>query len=152
MKVQVKRLRDVPLPEYHSQGAAGFDLAIFEDMTLWPGQMQLAWTGLVIATPEDHMLVITPRSSTFKRYKVSLGNTVGIVDSDFSGPDDELVLQVFRPTNHAFNAGLDDSFPITIPAGTRIAQGIIVPVVRAEFEEVQEMTAPTRGGWGSTGV
>jgi dUTP pyrophosphatase len=153
MRVKVKRLKqvDAMLPEYKTPGAAGFDLATAENVTIWPGQTQKARTGLVLSIPEGYFLMIAPRSSTWQKYGVRLGNSVGILDEDYSGPNDEVLLSLWKPEGSGFMA---PSLPVTIPAGTRLAQGIIVPVIQGawvEFEEVEEMEAPTRGGWGSTG-
>jgi dUTP pyrophosphatase len=145
--VLVQRLLDVPMPEYKTDKCAGFDLATAEEIRLTSGESGFFRTGLVIQAPEDHMLLITPRSSTWKKYGVSLGNTIGIVDEDYCGPDDELLLNVSKP------AGGDRFSPTVINAGTRIAQGIFVPITRASiFLESVGPIAATRGGWGSTGV
>lgn len=142
-EVKVTRLRDVPLPEYHSAEAAGFDLAISEAAHIPYGETRRLPTGLVIVTPPGHMTMIVPRSSTSKRWNLSLGNTVGIVDSDFCGPEDEMMLDLRN----------DGPSGIIVPAGTRLAQAIIVPVIRAKFVEVStDELAQSRGGWGSTGV
>jgi dUTP pyrophosphatase len=132
---------DAVLPAYGTGLSAGFDLASIEDIFLEPGEANVFETGLIIQAPKDHMLLIAPRSSTFRKWGVNLGNTVGIVDEDFCGPDDRLRLYVHNPGPMATQ----------IPAGTRIAQGIFVPITRAEFVVVEGPIAKTRGGWGSTG-
>lgn len=141
--VAVKRLRpDVSLPKYQTQGAAGFDLAIADDLTLAPGEIKLVSTGLVFATPRNHMLYITFRSSTPRKW----GATVleGILDEDYCGNEDECKLQVMSIKN---GGPLDF---VRIPAGTRIAQGIFIPISRGEFHETNDM-GESRGGFGSTG-
>lgn len=149
MEVKIHRLRNVPLPRYHTDGAAAFDLAIAEAVTIKSGQTVLAPTGLVIASPPGTMLMVVPRSSTRKRYGLALGNTVGIIDSDYCGPEDEIKLALTKVGDP--ESGATDT--IIIPAGTRLAQGIIVPIVIAEWDEVEFETMPTsRGGYGSTGV
>lgn len=132
------------VPEYQTPGSAGFDLAIVEQVTLLRKRPKLCDTGLVIETPRDHFLLITPRSSTFKKWGVSLGNTVGIIDSDYCGNDDEIRL------NLTYLGGLAGS-QVTIPAGTRLAQGLFLPVKQAEFQVVDDMNSQSRGGFGSTG-
>jgi dUTP pyrophosphatase len=133
--------KQVVFPEYGTPLSAGFDLAAVDHIFLQPDEAKPFRTGLVIQAPEDHMLLITPRSSTFKKWGVSLGNTIGIVDEDFCGPEDELRLYVHNVSPLA----------VQIPARTRIAQGIFVPITRADFEIVDGPIAKTRGGWGSTG-
>jgi dUTP pyrophosphatase len=155
------------VPSFATPGSAGFDLATLEDVIIYPGETALARTGLVIQAPAYHMLMIVPRSSTFKRYGLWLGNTVGIVDEDYCGPEDELKLYLsrdpkFGADNNQFSDILTGLFSpetasrieqtYTIAAGTRLAQGIFVPVTRGEFEVVNEPIAANRGGWGSSGI
>lgn len=132
---------DAVLPEYGTDLSAGFDLASVEDIFLQPYESHNYKTGLVIQAPKDHMVLVAPRSSTFRKWGVTLGNTIGIVDEDFCGPEDEMRLYVYNPGPMATQ----------IPKGTRIAQGIFVPVTRAIFQVVKGPIAKTRGGWGSTG-
>jgi dUTP pyrophosphatase len=154
LEAKVQRVRDVPLPEYHSRLAAGFDLAIAEDVSLPPAVPVPAPTGLVIQAPRGHMLLIAPRSSTYKRWGVSLANTVGIVDEDFCGPEDEVrLLLVWNGFTSAENVDyIDGTDDLVIPAGSRLAQGIFVPVTRGKFIEEYSAIADNRGGWGSTGA
>lgn len=127
------------VPKYMTSGSAGFDLASIDEIVLNDDHPVLFRTGLVIGTPTDHMLFITYRSSTPRRWGVTVMN--GIVDEDFSGDEDEIKLQVQRVVSNT---------QVVIPAGTRIAQGVFVPVSRGAFREVQTMGV-SRGGWGSTG-
>lgn len=141
--VRYRRLDDrAQTPEFKTSGSAGFDLAILNDITVLPHSTTMARTGLVIAAPSGHMLMLTPRSSTWKRWGLRLGNTVGIVDNDFCGDEDELFLALWNPNFMERN----------VPAGTRLAQGIFVPVCVNRFEEQSSMSEPSRGGWGSTGT
>ena len=142
MHVKVTRLRpSVPLPVYASDGAAGFDLAAADDVEILPGKIQLIPTGLVFAVPDGYFLAIFARSSTPLKRGLALANGVGILDSDYRGPTDELKIQLLNITRE----------PITVRAGDRLAQGIILPAPRVEFVE-GAVTAPTRGGFGSTGT
>lgn len=129
------------VPEYGTKLSAGFDLAVIDDVALGPKDSDVFSTGLIIQAPPDHMLLVTPRSSTFRKWGVHLGNTVGIVDEDYCGPEDILRLYLHNP-------GLGTVY---IPAGTRLAQGIFVPITRAVFQRSYGSLAKTRGGWGSTG-
>src|SRR4051812_5998625 len=79
-------------PTYGTERSAGFDLASIEDIRLFRGEAKAFRTGLIIKSPKDHMLLVTERSSTWKKYGVHLGNLVGIVDEDYCGPEDELML------------------------------------------------------------
>jgi dUTP pyrophosphatase len=128
-------------PEYGTELSAGFDLAAVEDIFLEPHQADVFKTGLIIQPPKDHMLMLAPRSSTFRKWGVALANTVGILDEDFCGPEDEVRLYVHNVSPLATQ----------IPKYTRIAQGIFVPITRGVFMRQETPLAKTRGGWGSTG-
>ena len=141
MNVRITRIRQgVQLPEYKTSEAAAFDIAVCEGGVVEPGKTLMLPTGLVIQAPEGHMLMIAPRSSTFKKKGLRLGNTVGIIDRDFCGPDDELMIFFWNPGNE----------PVTLEAGERVAQGLFIPVTRAVWDQ-GEPAGPSRGGWGSTG-
>ncbi|KKW28218.1 MAG: Deoxyuridine 5'-triphosphate nucleotidohydrolase Dut [Candidatus Uhrbacteria bacterium GW2011_GWD2_52_7] len=141
MIVPFKRLTtDVPIPEYKTPGACAFDLAVIDDAVLAPGERRLFRTGLVVCTPPGHVLILAPRSSNAKK-GIRLANGIGIIDQDYCGPTDELKLMLH-------NIG-DSAYPVE--RGERIAQGMFVPIMRAEFSEVSELAAPDRGGFGTTG-
>jgi len=142
MKVEILKVHpDAVTPQYESEGAAGFDFVTIENITIEPNSLALIPTGLVFNTPDNYMLLISPRSSMPKKTGLRMPHSIGVLDSDYCGPGDEAKIQVFNPTNE----------PIIIEKGQRIAQGIFVPVIQAEFNEVQELTTKTRGGFGSTG-
>ena len=141
MRLTVTRLRpSVPLPVYSSPGAAAFDLAAADDVEIGPGEIKLVGTGLVVAVPDGHFLAIFARSSTPLKRGLMVANGVGVLDADYCGPGDELKVQLLNITNE----------PVAIKAGDRLAQGIVLQAPRVEFEE-GEATAPSRGGFGSTG-
>lgn len=130
----------VPLPAYQTAGAAGFDLAASLDMVVQPGQVTLVPTGLVIEVPKGHVLGVFARSSTPLKRGLMVANGVGVVDSDYCGPTDEIKIEVYNFT----------AAPVAVKRGDRLAQGLLIPVVRAEWQErAPEKTA--RGGFGSTG-
>lgn len=142
MKIEVKKVNPkAVLPKYETSGAAGFDFVTMDDVEVPAGQITLIHTGWVIKTPPGYMLMLSPRSSTFKKTKLVMPHSVGIVDCDYCGPEDEVLLQVYNQTNET----------IKITAGQRIAQGIFVRVDQGEFVEVEELGTETRGGYGSTG-
>jgi dUTP pyrophosphatase len=141
MRLKVTRLRpSVPLPMYASEGAAAFDLAAAEDVEIPPRAIRLVGTGLVFAVPEGHFLAIFARSSTPLKRGLAVANGVGVLDSDYCGPADELKIQLLNFT--------DD--PIRVKVGDRLAQGMVLQTPRVEFVE-GETTSPSRGGFGSTG-
>ena len=141
MRLRVTRLRPtVPLPSYATPGAAAFDLAAAEDVEIGPREIKLVGTGLVVAVPEGYFLGIFARSSTPLRRGLMVANGVGVLDSDYCGPGDELKIQLLNLTDER----------ITVKAGDRLAQGIVLQSPRVEFSE-GEATGPSRGGFGSTG-
>ena len=143
MRLKIKRLQHaVGLPEPATGGAAGFDLAAAADIEIPPRSIRLVGTGLVIAVPEGHFLGIFARSSTPLKRGLMVANGVGIIDSDYCGPADEIKIQVLNITDT----------PVKVARGDRLAQGIVLPSPRIEWEEVEEMSVPTRGGFGSTGM
>ncbi len=143
MTVRIHRLSpSIPLPEYQTSGSAGFDLASSADVTVQPGEFALVPTGLVIAVPPGHFLGVFARSSTPLKRGLMVANGVGVVDSDYCGPGDEIKIQVINVTQA----------PVEVRRGDRLAQGVILAYARAEWEEEASLVAATRGGFGSTGT
>lgn len=147
-KVQLKVLdprlgRDLPLPAYATGGSAGLDLRALLDeaLVLAPGATTLIKTGLAIHLDDPGLAaVILPRSGLGHKHGIVLGNLVGLIDSDYQG---ELMVSCWNRGRTEF----------TIEPGERIAQLVIVPVVRADFEIVDTFTESVRGagGFGHTG-
>jgi dUTP pyrophosphatase len=144
LPVSIRRVRPgAELPRYQTDGAAGFDLAACEDMTVRPGEVTLVPTGLVIRTPPGHFLAIVARSSTPLKRGLMVANGVGVVDSDYCGPADEVKIEVVNFTQQ----------PVRIARGDRLAQGLFIPVVRAQWEETDaDLREVSRGGFGATGT
>ncbi|MGQ0619654.1 MAG: dUTP diphosphatase [Panacagrimonas sp.] len=144
LKVLDPRLgRELPLPAYATDGSAGMDLRALLDapLDLAPGQTTLIRTGLAIHIADPGLAaVILPRSGLGHKHGIVLGNLVGLIDSDYQG---ELMVSCWNrgPTGFVINPG------------ERIAQLVVVPVVRAEFELVSDFAASERGagGFGHTG-
>src|SRR5947208_10262774 len=115
LTARIKRLSpDVPLPRYETGGAAGFDLAASEDVVVQPGAVALVPTGLVIEVPAGHFLGVFARSSTPLKRGLMVANGVGVIDSDYCGPTDEIQIQVLNFT----------ASPIAVRRGDRLAQGL----------------------------
>jgi dUTP pyrophosphatase len=139
---RIRRLREtVELPGYQTAGAVGFDLAAAEDVTIRPGEVTLIPTGLVIEVPTGMFLAVFARSSTPLKRGLMVANGVGVIDADYCGPHDEVKIQVLNFT----------AAPVQVQAGDRIAQGILLPVTRVQWSEVQEIRGGSRGGFGATG-
>src|SRR5256885_2244583 len=131
------------LPAYASPGAAGMDLRACLDgpLTLSPGQSELVPTGLAIHIGDPGLAaVILPRSGLGHKHGIVLGNLVGLIDSDYQG---QLMVSCWNRSSASF----------TIQPLERLAQLVIVTVVPARFEVVEDFTASERGagGFGSTG-
>ncbi len=141
--VRIRRLHpSVPLPRYETSGAAGFDLAASEHVTIQPGAVALIPTGLVIEVPAGHFLGIFARSSTPLKRGLMVANGVGVIDCDYCGAADEIKIQVLNFT----------AAPVQVNPGDRMAQGLILPAVRAEWQEADaELRSGSRGGFGATG-
>lgn len=143
--VKLRRLphgAGLDLPSYATSGAAGMDLlaAIEEPVTIEPGQRKLIPTGFCIALPPGYELQVRPRSGLALKHGITLPNTPGTIDEDYRGEVGVIVL----------NAG-NEAFEIT--RGMRIAQAVLAPVVRALWQEVEDLDETNRGagGFGSTG-
>jgi dUTP pyrophosphatase len=142
MRLKIKRLDPtVPLPSYGTDESAGFDLAASHDLTIAPRTIALVRTGLVIEVPSGHFLAIFARSSTPLKRGLVVSNGVGVIDPDYSGPKDEVMIQVLNVTERE----------VSVTRGDRLAQGIILPAPRVRWQEVDEIRAVTRGGFGATG-
>ncbi len=147
-KVQLRTLdprlgTEFPLPHYATDCAAGMDLRACVEcaFTIAPGVTELIPTGLAIHMEDkDLAAVLLPRSGLGHKHGIVLGNLVGLIDSDYQG---QVYVSCWNRGKEAF----------TVQPGERIAQMVFVPVVRAEFEIVEEFTPSVRGegGFGSSG-
>jgi dUTP pyrophosphatase len=143
VKVMDQRLRSM-LPNYATAGSAGLDLRACLDvaLTLQPNAWQLVPTGMAIHLKDpNYAALILPRSGLGHKHGIVLGNLVGLIDSDYQG---QLMVSAWNRSDVAF----------TIEPMERIAQLVIVPVVQAQFNLVDEFEATTErgaGGYGSTG-
>ena len=148
MKVQVKVLdsrlgNEWPMPTYATTGSAGLDLRACVDAAtvIEPGQTVLVKTGLSIYIEDPHFAgLIFPRSGLGHKHGIVLGNLVGLIDSDYQG---ELMVSVWNRSQTAFS----------LEPGERLAQYVLVPVIQAQFDIVNEFEATERGagGFGHTG-
>jgi dUTP pyrophosphatase len=130
------------LPAYATEGASGLDVRarLDESLTLQPGERFLIPTGLAVEIPLGYEVQVRPRSGLAINKGLSMVNTPGTIDADYRGEVKVIVI----------NHGRD---PITIQDQDRIAQFVVCPVIRAEIQEVEDLSATDRGagGFGSTG-
>ncbi len=134
---------EFPVPDYATSGSAGMDLRACLDKTLVlePGQTELIPTGMAIHIDDPGLAaVLLPRSGLGHKHGIVLGNLTGLIDSDYQG---QVFVSCWNRSSH----------PFTIEPGDRIAQMVILPVVQARFEVVDEFSDSKRGtgGFGSTG-
>ncbi|MBP9748692.1 dUTP diphosphatase [Patescibacteria group bacterium] len=141
MHVTIRRIdTELPLPKYETAGAVAFDLICRTTTTIAPKTVALLPSNVVVVVPEGYALLLNSRSSTAR--KRGLLVPLGIIDQDYCGQDDELLLQVLN---------FSDA-PVTIERGERVGQALLVKIERAKWNEVTELSAPSRGGFGTTGV
>jgi dUTP pyrophosphatase len=143
IRIALKRLphgEGLPLPAYATEHAAGLDVVAAEDVTLRPGWRHAVATGFAIAIPEGYEVQVRPRSGLALKHGVTCLNTPGTIDADYRG-EVKVILA---------NLG---SAAVEIVRGERIAQLVPAPVLRAEFDVVEELDDTVRGvgGFGSTG-
>jgi dUTP pyrophosphatase len=129
-------------PKYAHDGDAGADLVCIEDVTLAPGERSLVATGVAIGLPAGYVGLVHPRSGLATKHGIGIVNTPGTIDSGYRG---ELKVCLIN---------LDPAEPVTLPAGSRIAQLVIQEVTTAQFIQVQELDETERSdkGFGSTGI
>ena len=146
IKIFFKKLdhaKNLPLPAYESDEAAGMDIraALDEPRTLKPGERDLIPTGLQMALPVGYEAQIRPRSGLAYKHGITMLNTPGTIDSDYRGEVKVLAI------NHGDQ-------PYKIEHGDRIAQMVIAPVYQPQIEETDSLPETNRGkgGFGSTGV
>jgi len=143
VKVLLKKLDpEVLLPSYKTRGSSGMDLMAFlkEPIKILPSTSCLIPTGISIAIPEDVEIQIRPRSGLAAKSNISVLNTPGTIDSDYRG---ELKIILFNHGKKDFIVNNND----------RVAQMVLMPILKIDFEEVNELPETMRGsgGFGSTG-
>ena len=143
VKVLVKKLNSkAQLPKYKTSGSSGMDLmALIENpIKIKPQESALIATGIAIEIPEGTEVQIRPRSGLAAKSSISVLNTPGTIDSDYRG-EIKIIL---------FNHGKEE---FTINNNDRVAQMVLMPILKAEFEEVEDLPETLRGseGFGSTG-
>ena len=143
VKILIKKTnKEVITPKYKTDGSSGVDLSAFleKKVVIKPNSSELIPTGLQVAIPEELEIQIRPRSGLAAKESIGVLNSPGTIDSDYRG---ELKIILFNHGNKDF----------VINNGDRIAQMVLVPILKMEFEEVDSLpdTIRGQGGFGSTG-
>ena len=143
VKILIKKTdKEVITPKYKTDGSSGVDLSAFleKKVVIKPNSSELIPTGLQVAIPEELEIQIRPRSGLAAKESIVVLNSPGTIDSDYRG---ELKIILFNHGNKDF----------IINNGDRIAQMVLVPILKMEFEEVDSLpdTVRGQGGFGSTG-
>lgn len=142
MKVQIYRIdKTLPLPKYETPGSFGFDFVARETTEIEPRTVGMIPSNCIVKCPDHGALLILPRSSTYRKKGLVFPHSIGLIDQDYCGPEDEIMIQVFNPGDET----------IHVERGERIAQGLFVQSPKIEFEEIEEIQDSSRGGFGSTG-
>ncbi len=143
-EILIKRLSEnVSLPKYETDGSSGLDLAANIDKTIEinPGKSEIIPTGLALAIPKNYEIQIRPRSGLAAKKQITVLNTPGTIDADYRG---EIKVILINLSDKVF----------VVEKGSRIAQMVLCPIVRATLKEVTtlENTKRGSGGFGSTGI
>ena len=143
VKILIKKTnKEVIIPKYKTDGSSGVDLSAFleKKVVIKPNSSELIPTGLQVAIPEEYEIQIRPRSGLAAKESIGVLNSPGTIDSDYRG---ELKIIIFNHGHKDF----------IINNGDRVAQMVLVPILKMEFEEVDSLpnTVRGQGGFGSTG-
>lgn len=140
-KLNVRISDGVEVPAYAHEGDAGLDLRIKHDVTLEPSQRVNVGTGVAVEIPSGCVGLVFPRSGLATKFGITLSNSVGVIDSGYRG---EIGASLINTSDET----------ITLDAGTRVCQLVVMPFVPCELVPVEELSETERGtaGFGSTGV
>lgn len=139
---RIKRIdHDLPLPQYETKGSVGFDLLARETVVIKPQEIARIPANVIVEVPQGYALFLAPRSSTPVKKSLMFPHSIGVIDQDYCGDNDELLIQVYNFSQEA----------VTVERGEKIAQGLFVKCDQLPWKEVVEMGGENRGGFGSTG-
>ncbi len=141
MKVEIFRIDEsLPLPKYETKGSFAFDFLARETTVIESKEIGMIPGNVIVKCPENLALLILPRSSTPRKKSLMFPHSVGLIDQDYHGEKDEILIQVFNFSSDA----------VTVEKGERIAQGLFVKTEQVELDEVHTPGEISRGGFGST--
>ena len=141
MKVRIQRIdSSLPMPEYQTNGSVAFDLYARIDTVIEPNAIGLIPSNLIVETPPGFAFIVASRSSTPKRKGCIVPHGFGLIDQDYCGPEDEVLIQIQNTSNK----------PAIFERGERIAQGFFIETPKIELVEDDLSNKESRGGFGST--
>ena len=132
----------LPLPKYQTEGSAAFDLYAREETIFQPGEFKAIPLNICLKIPPAHVAIIAPRSSLYRKHGLIMVNSIGVIDEDYCGDNDEYGIPLFNLTGNEQK----------IEKGERICQVLLFPITKLDFTQVSQMTDASRGGFGSTGT
>lgn len=142
MKIKLKQLDpSLPVPSYQTKGAACVDLYARIEIMIEPGSIGYIPLNIALEIPEGYWVLVAARGSTHKQGLLP-AHGIGIGDWDFRGDNDEYLFPVYNFTDEV----------VTISKGQRVAQMMVVPYEKVEFEIVNKLASKDRGKFGSTGT
>ncbi len=141
MKIKIHRIDNtLPLPKYETKGSFAFDFLARKDIEIKPNKVSLIPSNVIIQCPENLALLILPRSSTYRKTGLMFPHSIGLIDRDYCGRKDEIMIQVLNFSEET----------VLVKKGDRIAQGLFIKTEKIEFEDTAKPTQDSRGGFGST--
>lgn len=142
MKLNIKRVdKKLELPEYKTKGAVGFDLTARIEVSIKPFEVTLIPLNIVARVPKGYGLFLYSRSSMPGKKGLIVANSVGVIDQDYNGEEDELKLAVLNFTKKK----------VIVEKGERICQAVLAKIAVPKITEVKKMNSKSRGGFGTTG-
>ena len=143
-EILIKKLsKTVSIPKYETAGSSGMDLAaeIDEKIEIKPGETQIIPTGLSVSIPQEFEIQIRPRSGLAVKHQLSVLNTPGTIDADYRGEIKVILINLGKKS-------------FVVEKGSRIAQMVLCPIIKAKIIEVETLDDTIRGsgGFGSTGT
>ncbi len=141
MKINIHRIdKTLELPQYETNGSLAVDLYARETVEIEPREVARIPSNIVVECPKELACLILPRSSLFNKKSLIFPHSIGLIDSDYCGKKDEILIQVLNFSDKK----------VVIKRGKKIAQMIFMKTEKAEFIEIDKPESVSRGGFGST--
>lgn len=142
MEIPIRRVdKNLPLPEYKTEGAAAMDCYVREDVIVEPKSIGYTMLNFALKPPAGHFVIMAARSSLHKR-GLMMANGIAVFDEDYCGDEDEYRVIFYNFTDE----------PVEVKRGERVTQIVVLPYDKISWNEVDTLGAPARGGLGTTGI